>query len=81
MITFLLGSSLILGNVENASYGGTICAERSALVRALAEGHKKFKGIAIATHSPDAASPCGICRQFMFEFGDMPVCFHFLFDI
>uniref|UniRef100_A0AC35GWN9 Cytidine deaminase n=1 Tax=Panagrolaimus sp. PS1159 TaxID=55785 RepID=A0AC35GWN9_9BILA len=67
------GSIITGGNVENASYGGTICAERSAIVRAIAEGHRKFKGIVVATNSLKPASPCGICRQFLFEFGDFPV--------
>uniref|UniRef100_A0AC34QUL4 Cytidine deaminase n=2 Tax=Panagrolaimus sp. JU765 TaxID=591449 RepID=A0AC34QUL4_9BILA len=60
-------------NVENASYGGTICAERTAVVTAITKGHRKFKGIAIATHGPTPSAPCGLCRQFMFEFGNMPV--------
>uniref|UniRef100_A0A914XRP6 Cytidine deaminase n=1 Tax=Panagrolaimus superbus TaxID=310955 RepID=A0A914XRP6_9BILA len=67
------GNIITGGNVENASYGGTICAERSAVVRAIAEGHRKFKGIVVATNSLKPASPCGLCRQFMFEFGDFPV--------
>lgn len=56
-------------NVENASYGLSICAERSAFVRAIAQGHRSFTQIAIA--GPDGAltSPCGACRQFMAEFG------------
>lgn len=55
-------------NVENSSYGGTICAERTAAVKAVSEGALKFSAIAVA--SPDGpASPCGICRQFLFEFG------------
>jgi len=54
-------------NVENASYGATICAERTAFVKAISEGMRDF--IAIAVASPNgAASPCGICRQFMLEF-------------
>jgi cytidine deaminase len=54
-------------NVENASYGGTICAERTAAVKAISEGEKQFDAIAVATHN--GGSPCGICRQFLFEFG------------
>lgn len=54
-------------NVENSSYGGTICAERTACVKALSEGHRKFKAIAIAS-SGGTAFPCGICRQFLYEF-------------
>jgi cytidine deaminase len=56
-------------NVENASYGGAICAERSAITRAVVDGHRKFKVIAISADTPDPISPCGICRQFIREFG------------
>lgn len=61
------------GNIENSSYGATICAERSAVVRALAEGHREFKAIAVATELKEPASPCGICRQVLVEFGDFKV--------
>ncbi|VDK54390.1 unnamed protein product [Anisakis simplex] len=61
------------GNVESASYGCTICAERSALVRALAEGHTSFKALAVSTAIPEPASLCGPCRQMLIEFGDMHV--------
>lgn len=54
-------------NVENSSYGGTICAERTACVKALSEGYRNFKAIAIAS-SGGTAFPCGICRQFLYEF-------------
>ena len=60
-------------NIENSSYGGTICAERTAMVKAVSEGHRKFKAIAVAAVSEGKvhiSSPCGICRQFIFEFGD-----------
>ncbi len=56
-------------NVENSSYGGTICAERTAFVKAVSEGDKEFSKIAIAS-SGGEAWPCGICRQFMEEFCD-----------
>lgn len=62
-------------NVENASYGGTICAERTALVKAVSEGERRFIALAIAggnaeEKSPltDYAAPCGICRQTLYEF-------------
>lgn len=55
-------------NVENASYGGTICAERTAVVKAVSEGVREFEKIAIAASSGGYASPCGICRQVLFEF-------------
>ncbi len=54
-------------NVENASFGGTICAERTALVKAISEGARKFKAIAIAAGG-SAPYPCGICRQALNEF-------------
>ena len=54
-------------NVENSSYGGTICAERTACVKAVSEGEREFVKIAIAIKKGEA-SPCGICRQFLFEF-------------
>ncbi len=56
-------------NVENSSFGGTICAERTAFVKAVSEGVKEFDRIAIAS-SGGEAWPCGICRQFMKEFCD-----------
>lgn len=56
-------------NVENSSFGGTICAERTAFVKAVSEGVKEFRAIAIVS-SEGEAWPCGICRQFMKEFCD-----------
>ncbi|MDD4833326.1 MAG: cytidine deaminase [Lutispora sp.] len=56
-------------NVENASYGATICAERVAFTKAISEGEKEFEAIAIVSSSEDVTYPCGICRQFMSEFG------------
>lgn len=56
-------------NVENASYGGSICAERVALTRALMEGHKRFQAVVISSDQAETISPCGICRQFIREFG------------
>ncbi|MFH1231253.1 MAG: cytidine deaminase [Planctomycetota bacterium] len=53
-------------NIENASYGLTICAERVALFNAVANGYKKFKAIAVVT--PDGSYPCGACLQVMAEF-------------
>lgn len=55
-------------NVENASYGLSICAERSALVKAVSEGKRKFKRLAIVTDTPEPAAPCGMCRQMLIEF-------------
>ena len=56
-------------NVENSSLGATICAERTAMVKAISEGHHDFAKIMI-TSSGGEAWPCGICRQFMKEFCD-----------
>lgn len=55
-------------NVENASYGLTICAERNAMAAAIAEGERSFRAIAIVTANEVMPSPCGACRQFMVEF-------------
>lgn len=55
-------------NIENASYGLTICAERVALFKAISEGEKKFKAIAIYTNTKRFTMPCGACRQVLSEF-------------
>lgn len=56
-------------NVENSSFGATICAERTAFVKAISEGHREFEALAVVS-SEGEVFPCGICRQFMYEFGD-----------
>lgn len=55
-------------NIENSSYGATICAERTAFVKAISEGHRDFRALAVTAGSDQEALPCGICRQFMYEF-------------
>ena len=61
-------------NVENASYGLTICAERVAIFKALSEGHRAFKRIVVVADTPAPTPPCGACRQIIWEFcGDIPV--------
>ena len=55
-------------NVENASYGLSICAERAAVVAAIAAGYRRFEAIAIAGTGPDPVTPCGACRQVLREF-------------
>ncbi|OKL58693.1 hypothetical protein UA08_06283 [Talaromyces atroroseus] len=55
-------------NIENAAYPVGVCAERVAFGTAIMQGHRSFKAIAVATDIKPAASPCGMCRQFMREF-------------
>ncbi|KPM02463.1 cytidine deaminase-like protein [Sarcoptes scabiei] len=57
-------------NVENSAYPSSICAERTAFVKAISMGQKKFKAVAVVTNLPNEfCAPCGQCRQFMSEFG------------
>lgn len=55
-------------NVENAALGSTICAERTACCKAISEGHRRFRRLAIYADSTNWATPCGACRQFLSEF-------------
>jgi cytidine deaminase len=61
-------------NIENASYGLTMCAERVAMFKALSEGHREFRQIVIVADTPTPTPPCGACRQILWEFaGDIEV--------
>lgn len=62
-------------NIENASFGATICAERTAIVKAISDGAKKILALAVSSDSKEATMPCGICRQTISEFceKDMPL--------
>ena len=79
---FRVGCALLLSNddiisgcnVENVSYGITVCAERTAYVKAVSEGYRNFKAVAVNTDVEGKfVLPCGPCRQFMMEFGDVDV--------
>jgi cytidine deaminase len=61
-------------NVENATYGLTVCAERVAIWKALSEGVRRFRAVAVVTGADVPTPPCGACRQILWEFaGDVPV--------
>ncbi|KAK4147713.1 cytidine deaminase-like protein [Dichotomopilus funicola] len=62
---------IIGANVENASYPVTTCAERVAFGRAVVDGHRAFRAVAVATDADSPASPCGMCRQFIREFCEL----------
>jgi cytidine deaminase len=70
-----LDGAVVTGcNIENASYGLTLCAERVALVKALSEGHRAFTRIAVAADTESPTPPCGACRQLLWEYcGDIDV--------
>ena len=61
-------------NVENATYGLTVCAERVAIFKAVSEGVRKFRRVAVAADTEILTPPCGACRQILWEFcGDVPI--------
>lgn len=61
-------------NIENATYGLTVCAERVAIFKALSEGHRAFRRIVVVADTESPTPPCGACRQIMWEFcGDLEV--------
>ena len=61
-------------NVENATYGLTLCAERVAIFKAISEGERGFDAIAVVADTENLTPPCGACRQLIWEFcGDVPV--------
>lgn len=74
---FRVGAALISANgkvftgcnIENASFGATVCAERTAVFKAVSEGENKIDAIAIISDSKEIVFPCGICRQVLAEFG------------
>jgi len=69
-------------NVENATYGLTVCAERVAMFKALSEGHRSFTRVAVVADTVDPTPPCGACRQILWEFGgDLDVVLANLTDI
>jgi cytidine deaminase len=56
-------------NIENATYGLTLCAERVAMFKAMSEGYREFTRIAVVADTEDPTPPCGPCRQILWEFG------------
>jgi cytidine deaminase len=78
---FAVGAAVLLANgnimsgcnVENASFGLAVCAERNAIAGAIAGGAQRFRAAAVVTDVSPPVSPCGACRQVLSEFGDFPL--------
>ena len=69
-------------NIENATYGLTICAERVAIYKALSDGHRAFRRLVVVADTPEPTPPCGACRQIIWEFaGDVEVILANLHDV
>lgn len=74
---FTVGAALLMedgsivrgANIENASFGATICAERSAIASALSQGKRGIKAVAVTNATDTKVTPCGICRQVLYEYG------------
>ena len=77
------GGEIITGcNVENATYGLTVCAERVAIFKAISEGHRDFTRIVVVADTDSPTPPCGACRQILWEFcGDIEVILANLTDV
>jgi cytidine deaminase len=80
--TFPVGAALLTRdgrvftgvNVENASIGLSVCAERNAIAKAVSEGATEFAKLAIVSNAPEPTMPCGVCRQVIWEFShDLPI--------
>jgi cytidine deaminase len=70
------GRIIVGSNVESASYGLTVCAERVAVWNAISQGERKIKKIAVVADTEELTPPCGVCRQIIWEFGgNIPVVF------
>lgn len=69
------GKTYTGANIENSSYGATICAERVAIFKAISEGETEIMEIAVVTETETPSSPCGICRQVIAEFSDDAIIF------
>jgi len=70
------GQIIVGSNVESASYGLTVCAERVAVWNAISQGKRKITRIAVVADTEELTPPCGVCRQIIWEFGgDIPVIF------